>query len=62
MIICELQSKHFIVGVGSFEHMQNTFKETGQAMAGGVNPLLSGARSPPAEGPSVDFTLCASSL
>ena len=33
------------VGVGSFE--QNSFRETEYAMAGGVNPLISGTGSPP---------------
>ena len=42
MIICgELQSKHFLGGVGEVLRMRKVlFKEIGKAVAGGVNPLL----------------------
>ena len=63
MIICgELQSKHFIGGVGSVEHVKKYFLgRWGKQWPDGVILLLSGAGSPPV-GTSVVFTSCASLL
>ena len=47
MIICGELQNTLKVGVGSFEHVQNTFKGDGVSNGRGVNPLISGVGSPP---------------
>ena len=63
MIICEgLQSKHLIGRVGSFEQVQNTFLGTRGKQWPGESTHYFQVQGVHLEGPSVDFTLCASSL
>ena len=61
MIICgELQSKHFKGWMGSFEHVQNTFYGDGVSNGRGSLPIQ--VQGVHLEGPSINFTSCASSL